>query len=76
MFRYYRCAVCGKRGLDTSPSKNRRFCSKECSNTYFSKKRVTSDACTFNEGVVCDKHKCRKCGWNPAVAKMRVEALV
>jgi hypothetical protein len=31
--------------------------------------------CPYNEGVNCGVQKCRACGWNPAVAEKRMEAL-
>ncbi len=76
MIRYYKCANCGKRGLDNSCAQNKRFCSKKCSNIYHAKNRFAGSSCEFNEGVACEKHLCRNCGWNPTVANMRVEALV
>ena len=32
-------------------------------------------SCKYNEGVGCGpfNHKCEKCGWNPEVAKARLE---
>ena len=75
MIRYYRCATCGKRGMDISPQQNRRFCSKQCCANYFNNKRYGGEVCDFNEGVLCKQRNCRKCGWNPKVAKKRMEAL-
>jgi hypothetical protein len=31
--------------------------------------------CLYNDGVICDKVKCAKCGWNPKVAKARLRAI-
>lgn len=31
--------------------------------------------CPHNDAVVCDKKKCYKCGWNPTVAKARMEKI-
>ena len=76
MIRYYRCPVCGKRGLDNSPSKNKKFCSQKCNNTYHNRIRWSGKSCKFNEGVCCTSHKCKNCGWNPKVALKRTEALV
>ena len=76
MFRYYKCAFCGKRGLDQSPKKNRRFCSIECSTAYYNRLRFSNESCKFNNGVACGDHKCQNCGWNPAVALKRTEAMV
>lgn len=33
--------------------------------------------CKFNDGVLCSEHyaeKCARCGWNPEVAKKRIES--
>ena len=34
-------------------------------------------ACRFNEGVACDpkNQTCSKCGWNPEVAKVRLDCI-
>lgn len=38
------------------------------------KAKRPSDACKYNNHVVCPKHdKCRKCGWNPKVAERRLD---
>lgn len=79
MFRYYKCAVCGKRGMDTSNRQNRKFCSPECSELYYRRKngvgidKEDRQYCQFNDGVECYQRKCGKCGWNPEVAKKRLE---
>ena len=31
--------------------------------------------CPYNEAINCYMRKCSTCGWNPEVAKMRLEAL-
>ena len=30
--------------------------------------------CLYNEGCRCGKMNCKRCGWNPKVAKARTEA--
>ena len=30
------------------------------------------DRCRFNTNIMCDTHKCDKCGWNPEVEKERI----
>lgn len=32
--------------------------------------------CNYQEGVQCEKKNCHKCGWNPEVAKARLEAII
>ena len=81
MIRYFKCVVCGKRGMDKSSTQNRKFCSQECSDFYHRRKKgigLKGDErvhCKFNDGVVCHTHKCRGCGWNPVVAQKRMEAV-
>lgn len=72
MIRYYKCAVCGKRGMDTSNTQNKRFCSRECKNAF----NRNDASCVYNEGVACNERKCKNCGWNPIVSSMRSEAMV
>lgn len=31
--------------------------------------------CPHNEAVTCERKNCRKCGWNPNVAKRRLEKI-
>ena len=71
MIRYYRCENCGKRGIDASPRQEKRFCSSSCSSAWHNKHRWPGKVCKFNEGVVCGDHKCKNCGWNPAVAERK-----
>lgn len=82
MIRYFKCVVCGKRGMDQSSTQNKKFCSRQCADTYYRRKKGVGLKkegrvyCRFNEGVECYKHDCVGCGWNPAVAKNRLEAVV
>lgn len=32
--------------------------------------------CDYQEFVECEKKKCSECGWNPEVAKARLEAII
>lgn len=32
--------------------------------------------CDFQEFVECERKKCSECGWNPEVAKARLEAII
>lgn len=77
MIRYYKCANCGKRGMDTSTAQNRRFCCTKCSDDYYRHKRGEGlgkedrQYCPHNDGVECYNHTCGNCGWNPVVAERR-----
>ena len=74
MFRYFKCVECGKLCLDTSRKKNRRFCSDTCSHAFYQKKYHTATPCQYNDGVLCEKQVCHRCGWNPEVSQKRMEA--
>ena len=78
--REFNCIFCGTISVDRSHTKTKKFCSPECAKAYQrAKKGIGNDnwvRCRFNEGVECSKHKCGECGWNPAVAKKRMEAKV
>lgn len=44
-------------------------------NTYYKKPTqitVGERVCVHNDNVLCGGENCGKCGWNPAVAKRRV----
>ena len=75
----FTCVVCGKKGIDKSSGRGRKFCSNKCACRYWNLARnggyKGDEACVYNEGVSCIIHKCKKCGWNPDVAKKRMEAL-
>ena len=32
--------------------------------------------CDYQEFVECERKKCSECGWNPEVAKARLEAII
>lgn len=76
--RPYTCVNCGI-GFE-SVIKDAKFCGKHCSNQY---KQTQGNAelnsgqyaiqCPNNEGVVCDRPYCYKCGWNPVVAQRRMD---
>ena len=78
--REFTCEFCGKRGVDNSPSQNKRFCNIDCNRRYWTRAGRGGvkgyQPCQYNEGVTCFAPKCESCGWNPAVAKKRKEALV
>ena len=78
--REFTCIVCGEKGVDKSPGQDRKFCSLNCSAIHWRKARGIGlnderPPCLYNEGVVCTNPKCSSCGWNPEVAKKRMEAV-
>ena len=77
--REFTCIVCGVKAIDKSHSQSKVFCGIDCKNYHWRithAKRVTDyEKCIYNEGVECNRPKCRGCGWNPDVAKKRMEAV-
>lgn len=76
--RVYTCIVCGAKGLDTSSTGCRKFCSRDCAAAHWRRTHgagKTSPGCLFNDGVACDNHKCINCGWHPNVERRRKEAM-
>lgn len=76
--REYTCVVCGAKGIDESYAHNRKYCSRRCRDIYHTNERtkISENPCLHNENIMCNHHKCGSCGWNPAVAKKRLEAFV
>lgn len=76
--REFTCIVCGAKDIDRSHTQSKMFCSLECKNYHWRKTHsqgaIEFEKCVFNEGVACDLHMCGRCGWNPTVAKKRLEA--
>lgn len=75
----FTCLFCGAKGIDNSRTGTRKFCNENCAAAHWRAEQGIGDdqreRCLFNEGVVCDQHRCSNCGWNPAVAQKRMEAL-
>lgn len=82
----YTCEVCGKVKQVKCRRDAGRFCSKKCYGYAIMKGMVqrvnaketnaerTDASCEFNpDGVICDTKNCKECGWNPDVAKARLE---
>ena len=75
--REFTCVVCGKKGTDRSSTGCRKFCGTPCAVKYYywennrEAKRGLGPSCKYNEGVACEIHRCRNCGWNPAVEARR-----
>ena len=76
--REFNCIVCGTKAIDRSHSQSKVFCSLDCKNQHWRMTHALREdnwqRCVFNDGVACDLHRCGRCGWNPTVAKRRLEA--
>ena len=77
------CVHCGNKFLAKRVSM--MYCSTTCRNKHrwsrikqglvpYERSQALPE-CHHNEGVACGAQKCGSCGWNPAVAKKRLEAL-
>lgn len=66
----FTCRVCGKQGLDYSGG-SKRYCSRRCRE--IAGYHVKGDPCKHNDGVSCAFENCGNCGWNPEVAKARLQ---
>ena len=75
----FKCIVCGAKGIDYGRGHEKKYCSRECAVYYRRTHRkdfvINGTSCLFNDGVLCEKHECENCGWNPKVEKKRKEAL-
>lgn len=75
----FTCIVCGAKGIDTSHSQNKMFCSLECKNYHWRRTHGQGESeyerCVYNDGVMCDDPNCKRCGWNPDVTKRRMGAI-
>lgn len=75
-----KCPVCGR---PISGHASRKYCSDHCYNIHHYQRRKAkleanpAKVCQYNEGVNCPGgSSCKKCGWNPAVAKKRTAAFL
>lgn len=65
----YCCHACGNSGRRSkNPYKNEDF-----DKSLFWSKRNGVFECPYNVGVGCTVRKCTTCGWNPEVAKARLD---
>ena len=67
------CVVCGS--LFTALRSDSKYCCRKCANKARSFKEVIHYECPYNKELDCTSQKCNKCGWNPEVAKARMEAM-
>lgn len=77
-YREFTCEWCGKVAVDMRRGgKTQKYCSKECKETAYNfKNGCGGGSCLYNDAVICSAHKCKNCGWNPAVEQIRKEAMV
>lgn len=76
------CLTCGKEYTAKAP--HQKFCSVLCQSRsrseYFAqrhkKPRMFDFPCLYNAEIVCEVQKCGSCGWNPEVAKARLEKIM
>lgn len=77
----YTCEYCGKVVQVDKKWKVQKFCSKSCAASYGNKLRgkqasIKLGDCVFQpESIECYKRNCINCGWNPVVAKARLDAI-
>lgn len=74
----FQCEVCGKIKRVRAKYFIGRFCGTECYQESRKRNSVKNEerVCLFQpESIICKSVKCDKCGWNPAVAKARLEAM-
>ena len=70
----FKCLHCGVEFEGRPGEENRVLCSQKCYKNFMYEQ--THFECPHNEAVVCGRRACWKCGWNPTVAKKRLEAMV
>ena len=84
-----KCPICDK--IFVPKRRSMIFCSKKCSMVSANraararakgkeykikgKRSALKFECPHNDAIDCELKKCSTCGWNPEVAKMRLEAL-
>lgn len=83
------CLYCDLKFM--TPYKAQKFCCKTCANRgrYLIQERGDFDRtlswekdeenkwqCPYQDGVSCHSRKCNKCGWNPEVAKSRLDKIM
>lgn len=81
----YTCAYCRRVVRVERSWQVQKFCSKSCAASYGNKLRagktptiepIPYAPCVFQpESINCTKKDCLNCGWNPVVAKARLDAI-
>ena len=75
----FSCVHCGKVVKVERKWQVQTFCSKSCAISYRHKMRFEQQGgcCIYHPmGVMCDRHLCSNCGWNPEVAQARLERIM
>lgn len=88
----YTCAECGKVVQVRYKSLTQKFCSRYCSLKHHNKTRsgtfwndykepadntIPTGECIFQpESIECYRRNCINCGWNPVVAKARLDKIM
>ena len=77
--RYIICYNCGEVSIDRTRNARGKFCSQKCCKQYTNRRirkaKKLENLCIYNGSVVCVKHDCQSCGWNPQVETERKAAL-
>lgn len=77
----FNCEYCGKLRRVASRHDASRFCSRSCAKKWEWEQKGAAIVegffeCVYQpESIMCDRKICSKCGWNPEVAKARLEAI-
>lgn len=78
----YTCPECGVTKQVRYAWEVRTYCSKKCRGKALARKYEQEreanavSECVFQpETIMCSKRECDRCGWNPEVAKARLDAL-
>ena len=74
----YTCPMCGKVKRVAYECDVRTYCSNLCAaRARHGKTYEVGGECVFQpESVMCNLRTCGKCGWNPVVAKARLDAFM
>lgn len=70
------CQLCGTEFERNPEDTHKVFCSPACYHKFKTQNRYFT--CPHNDAVDCEqsKKKCYRCGWNPTVAKARMDKLL
>lgn len=81
IYREFTCAYCGKKAIDMSKTRSKKYCSPNCSQKQWYRNHgigteIKTPSCIHNKEIRCLERKCGTCGWNPKVEQKRKEALL
>jgi hypothetical protein len=69
-----KCLICGT--VYEAHRSDGKYCSISCANRARNPKASTYHKCPYQENLECTAMKCHKCGWNPEVAKARLDKIL